>query len=548
VTFRTDAGPLEELTAALRAAVAAVLGDGETPAAQATLDRPRRKGLGDYSTNAAMLLAPRLGEPPREVASRLAGELSGLLEGDLERVEVAGPGFLNLVLSDAWHQRALRGVLDAGERFGAGGAERPERILIEFVSANPTGPLVAASGRHAAYGDALARILEHHGHTVEREYYFNDAGNQIRLLGASVRARARGEDVPEDGYHGEYVAELAASLPGAADADVDELARAAVDVLLAQIKATLERYGVHFDVFFSERTLHAGTPSALERALAVLEESGHVYRAEGALWLRTTDFGDDKDRVVVRSNGQPTYLAADIAYMQNKRERGFELQLVPVGSDHAAYARAMKAAMAALGGDPDTVELPLLQFVHLVEGGEVFAMSKRRGDFVTLDDLIDAIGVDATRYFMLRSSHDRTIELDVELARKQSRENPVYYVQYAHARIASMLQKLDSVRVDGALSSGWEGVTLEALERDLIKKLLAFPEEVAEAAARRAPHRITGYALELAQDFTAFYEHCRVIGVTPSAVESQRVALSAATQRTIALALGLLGVSAPDSM
>jgi arginyl-tRNA synthetase len=548
VTFRTDAGPLDELAAAVRAAVAAVVGDGATPAAQPTLDRPRRKGLGDYSTNAAMLLAPTLGEPPREVASRLAGELSGLLEGDLERAEVAGPGFLNLVLSDAWHQRALRGVLDAGDRFGASGAERSERILIEFVSANPTGPLVAASGRHAAYGDALARILEHHGHTVEREYYFNDAGNQIRLLGDSVRARARGEDVPKGGYHGEYVAELAASVPGAADADVDELARAAVDLLLAQIKATLERYGVHFDVFFSERTLHAGTPSSLERALAVLEESGHVYRAEGALWLRTTEFGDDKDRVVVRSNGQPTYLAADVAYMQNKRERGFELQLVPVGSDHAAYARAMKAAMAALGGDPDTVELPLLQFVHLVEGGEVFAMSKRRGDFVTLDDLIDAIGVDATRFFMLRSSHDRTIELDVELARKQSRENPVYYVQYAHARIASMLRKLDSARVDAALSSGWEDVTLEELERDLIKKLLAFPGEVAEAAARRAPHRITVYALELAQDFTAFYEHCRVIGVSPSALESQRVALSAATQRTIALASGLLGVSAPDSM
>jgi arginyl-tRNA synthetase len=282
-----------------------------------------------------------------------------------------------------------------------------------------------------------------------------------------------------------------------------------------------------------------------------LEQSGHVYRAEGALWLRTTQFGDDKDRVVVRSNGQPTYLAADIAYMQNKRERGFEHQLVPVGSDHAAYARTMKAAMAALGGDPDTIELPLLQFVHLVEGGEVFAMSKRRGDFVTLDDLIDAIGVDATRFFMLRSSQDRTIELDVELARKQSRENPVYYVQYAHARIASMLRKLDSGRFEAALSSGssgWDGVGLEDLERDLIKKLLAFPGEVAEAAARRAPHRITGYALELAQDFTAFYERCRVIGASPSAVESQRVALSAATQRTIALALGLLGVSAPDSM
>jgi arginyl-tRNA synthetase len=543
----TDTGPLEELVAAVRAAVVAVVG-GETPAAQPTLDRPRRKGLGDYSTNAAMLLAPVLGEPPREVAARLAAELSGLLGEDLERAEVAGPGFLNLVLSDAWHHRALRWVLDAGERFGAGGAEHPERVLIEFVSANPTGPLVAASGRHAAYGDALARILEHHGHSVDREYYFNDAGNQIRLLGASVQARARGEDVPEGGYQGDYVTDLAASIPGAADGDVDELARKAVDLLLAQIKATLERYGVHFDVFFSEQTLHAGSPSPLERALAVLEQSGHVYRAEGALWLRTTDFGDDKDRVVVRSNGQPTYLAADIAYMQNKRDRGFELQLVPVGSDHAAYVREMKAAMAALGGDPDTVELPLLQFVHLVEGGEVFAMSKRRGDFVRLDDLLDAIGVDATRFFMLRSSHDRTIELDVELARKQSRENPVYYVQYAHARIASMLRRLSEVRVAEALVAGGDAVSLEDLERDLIKKLLAFPGEVAEAAERRAPHRITGYALELAQDFTAFYERCRVIGVTPSALEAQRVALSAATQRTIALALGLLGVSAPDSM
>jgi len=546
----TDTGPLDELVAAVHAAVSAVLGGGVGESVvEPTLDRPRRKGLGDYSTNAAMLLAPVLGEPPRDVAGRLSTELTALLEADLERIEVAGPGFLNLVLSDAWHQRALRWVLDAGERFGAGGAERPERILIEFVSANPTGPLVAASGRHAAYGDALARILTHHGHSVDREYYFNDAGNQIRLLGESVRARARGEDVPEGGYQGDYVADLAASIPGAADADVDSLARSAVESLLAQIKATLERYGVQFDVFFSERTLHGGSPSALERALAVLEQSGQVYRSEGALWLRTTNFGDDKDRVVVRSNGQPTYLAADIAYMQNKRERGFEHQLVPVGSDHAAYARTMKAAMAALGGDPDSVELPLLQFVHLVEGGEVFAMSKRRGDFVTLDDLIDAIGVDATRFFMLRSSQDRTIELDVELARKQSRENPVYYVQYAHARIASMLRKLDPGQVDAALSAEWVlPDPLDDLERDLIKKLLAFPGEVAEAAARRAPHRITGYALELAQDFTAFYERCRVIGVTPPEVESQRVALSAATQRTIALALGLLGVSAPDSM
>jgi arginyl-tRNA synthetase len=541
-------GPLSELAAAVNTAAAAVRGSAGAPSAQPTLDRPRHRGQGDYSTNAAMLLAPVLGSPPREIAERLGSELTGMLGDELERVEVAGPGFLNLVLSDHWHQRALRSVLDAGERFGAGGADPAERISVEFVSANPTGPLVAASGRHAAYGDALARILQHYGHSVEREYYFNDAGNQIRLLGESVQARARGVDVPEGGYQGSYVADLAAVIPGAANAGVDEVAGAAVDILLAQIKATLDRYGVVFDVYFSERTLHEGWPSPLQRALTRLEEVGHVYHSDGALWLRTTSFGDDKDRVVIRSNGEPTYLAADIAYMENKRERGFDRQLVPVGSDHSAYVRAMKAAMEALGGDPDTVELPVLQFVHLVEGGEVSAMSKRRGDFVMLDELLDEIGVDATRFFMLQRSNDRTIELDLDLARKQSRENPVYYIQYAHARIASMLRRLPADRVAGALATDWDSVSLEDPERDLIKKLVAFPGEIAEAVERRAPHRIAGYALELAQDFTTFYEACHVVGATPEAVESFRVALSFAAQSTIALSLGLLGVSAPDAM
>ncbi|HEV3391611.1 MAG TPA: arginine--tRNA ligase [Solirubrobacteraceae bacterium] len=541
-------GPLSELSAAVNTAAAAVRGSAGPPSAQPTLDRPRHRGQGDYSTNAAMLLAPVLGSPPREIAERLGSELTGMLGDELERVEVAGPGFLNLVLSDHWHQRALRSVVDAGERFGAGGADPAERISVEFVSANPTGPLVAASGRHAAYGDALARILQHYGHSVEREYYFNDAGNQIRLLGESVQARARGVDVPEGGYQGSYVADLAAVIPGAANAGVDEVAGAAVDILLAQIKATLDRYGVVFDVYFSERTLHEGWPSPLQRALTRLEEVGHVYHSDGALWLRTTSFGDDKDRVVIRSNGEPTYLAADIAYMENKRERGFDRQLVPVGSDHSAYVRAMKAAMEALGGDPDTVELPLLQFVHLVEGGEVSAMSKRRGDFVMLDELLDEIGVDATRFFMLQRSNDRTIELDLDLARKQSRENPVYYIQYAHARIASMLRRLPADRVAGALATDWDSVSLEDPERDLIKKLVAFPGEIAEAVERRAPHRIAGYALELAQDFTTFYEACHVVGATPEAVESFRVALSFAAQSTIALSLGLLGVSAPDAM
>ena len=548
MTDALENGPLQELAAAVSSAATAVRGSAGAPAARPTLDRPRHKGQGDYSTNAAMLLAPVLASPPREIAERIGTELARLLDGELERWDVAGPGFLNLWLSDAWHERALRSVLDAGERFGAGGADPAERISIEFVSANPTGPLVAASGRHAAYGDALARILEHQGHSVEREYYFNDAGNQIRLLGASVQARARGTDVPEGGYQGSYVADLAAAIPDAAGSSVDDVSRAAVDLLLAQIKATLDRYGVVFDVFFSERTLHEGWPSPLQRALTRLEEVGHVYHSEGALWLRTTSFGDDKDRVVIRSNGEPTYLAADIAYMENKRDRGFERQLVPVGSDHSAYAREMKAAMAALGGDPDTVELPLLQFVHLVEGGEVSAMSKRRGDFVMLDELLDEIGVDATRFFMLQRSNDRTIELDLDLARKQSRENPVYYIQYAHARIASMLRRVPPGRVAGALGADWGSVPLEDPERDLIKKLVAFPGEIAEAAERRAPHRIAGYALELAQDFTAFYEACRVVGATPESVESFRVALSLATQTTIALSLRLLGVSAPDSM
>jgi arginyl-tRNA synthetase len=542
--------PFEQLRAAVRAATVSVRGgEGELPV-EPGLERPKRTGQGDYSTNAAMLLAPVLGAPPRVIAERLGAALTDALGDQLERTEVAGPGFLNLVVSDGWLRDALRSILEAGAEYGTGVADPPERVLIEFVSANPTGPLVAASGRHAAYGDALARILEHCGHTVSREYYFNDAGNQIRLLGESVRARARGEEVPEDGYQGEYVAELAAQIPGAADGDPDALAHAAVELLLARIKATLERYGVHYDTFFSERTLHEGSPSAVQRALAQLEEAGHLYRSEGATWLRTTAFGDDKDRVVIRTNGEPTYLAADIAYLQNKRERGFERQLLPVGSDHHAYVRELKAAIAALGGDPDRLEVPLIQFVHLVEGKERAAMSKRMGSFVTLDDLLDEIGVDATRFFMLQRSQDRTLDLDLELARSQSADNPVYYVQYAHARIASMLRRLDPGRVDEAIGSTatWAAGELHDSERELIKKLASLPDELAEAAERRAPHRIAAYALELAQDFTAFYRDCRVVGAEPEELESFRVALSVCSQRTIALALALLGVSAPDSM
>jgi arginyl-tRNA synthetase len=541
--------PLGGLRVAVHDAAAAVSGAHGLPVPP-TLEQPKRAALGDYSTNAAMLLAPALGVPPREIAERVASVLAEHLGSALDRTEVAGPGFLNLFLSDQWHRRAVATMVAAGERFGAGGAPSPERILVEFVSANPTGPLVAASGRHAAYGDALARILSFHGHGVQREYYFNDAGSQIRLLGESVRARALGAPVPDGGYEGDYVAGLAEQIPGAAEADPAEVAAQAVELLFAQIKTTLDRYGVHFDSFFSERVLHEGSPSAVERALERLVQEGHAYRTEGALWLRTTTFGDDKDRVLVRSGGEPTYLAADVAYLLNKHERGFERQVNPMGADHHGYAIRLKAAFSALGGDPDTIEIPLLQFVHLVEGSQKTAMSKRRGEFVTLDELLDEIGVDATRFFMLQRSHDRTVDLDVDLARRESSENPVYYVQYAHARIASMLQRAGPERVAAALAAGdgWAAGELDEAERTLIKQLLAFPDEVAEAAERRAPHRIATYALELAQDFTAFYRDCRVVGATPAVVESFRIALSAATKQTIATALWLLGVTAPEVM
>jgi arginyl-tRNA synthetase len=542
--------PFSQLRAAVSQATAALRGDGSEPSLGLKLERPKHQRQGDYATNAAMLLAPALRTGPPRIAKLLAAELQRELGDYLERTEVAGPGFLNLFLADLWYRQALATILAAGEGFGAGQAQHPQRVLIEFVSANPTGPLVAASGRHAAYGDALARILEHYGHSVAREYYFNDAGSQIELLGASIKARARGEEVPEGGYEGEYVVELARAIAGAAERDPGELAHAAVELLMEQIRATLERYRVRFDLFFRERTLIEGSPSALDSVLAQLERDGQVYRSEEALWLRATSFGDDKDRVVVRSNGEPTYLAKDLAYMVNKRERGFERQLTPVGADHTAYVRTLKAGAAALLGDPGVIEAPLIQFVHLVEGSERAAMSKRKGAYVALDELLDEIGVDATRFFMLRSSHDRTLDLDLDLARRQSAENPVYYVQYAHARIASILRRVAPERLEAALGSSgaWGAGELEPAERELIKKLVAFPGELAEAAQRCVPHRIAAYALELAQEFTTFYRDCRVVGAAPEAVESFRLALSAAAGRVIGTSLGLLGVSAPESM
>jgi arginyl-tRNA synthetase len=571
---------IEGIRAAVLAAATALAGEEVAHRQEIALERPPRPELGDYSTNAALLLAKGLATPPREVAEQLGAQLALELGGSLDRFEVAGPGFLNLFLAEGWLAGALRVVLDAGEAFGAGGAQRagtPERILVEFVSANPTGPMHVGHARNAAYGDALARVLSFHGHDVAREFYVNDAGSQVHKLGESIQALARGEEVPEDGYKGDYVktllgtlAEGAARDPAVADAaaidpsaigstaaidpaslDPAELGRTAVAVMVGQTRASLEGFGVKgFDHWIYESELFAGEPSPVEHTLALLEQQGHTYRSEGALWLRTTAYGDDKDRVLVRSSGEHTYFASDIAYHQDKRERGFERQIDVWGADHHGYMARMKAAYEALGGDPGHLEMLIMQLVHLVRRGERAQMSKRAGEFVTLDDLVVEIGVDAARWFLLSRSHDTTIDLDLDLAREESAENPVYYVQYAHARIASVLAKAGAERVAAALDteSSEAGGPLHASERGLVKRLLAYPGEIEETARRRAPHRIAAYALELAQEFTAFYRDCHVLDVQPPELESSRIALCVATQRVIASSLQLLGVSAPSEM
>lgn len=544
--------PLADLRAAVLAATAELTG-GEHPRGTLTLERPPRPDFGDYSTNAALLLAPVMKQAPRAVAEQLGAELTRELGGRVGRVEVAGPGFLNLFFEDDWFRAGVARVTAEGDAFGAGGVTRPERVNLEFISTNPTGPLTAAHGRHAAYGDALARILAYHGHDVTREFYVNDYGSQVRRLAESIRARANGEDPPEDGYQGDYVVGLV-DAQRARELDLDTLGQEAVAACLAMFRTTLERFGVRFDVWFSERSLHEGDPTPVQRELDDLARRGESYRHEGALWLRTTAHGDDKDRVLERSSGDHTYFASDVAYHRDKLARGYERLIDVWGADHHGYMARMKAALAAIGADPDRLELIILQFVHLVEGGGRASMSKRRGEFVTLDDLITEIGADAARYFLLARSADTTVDLDLDLARAESADNPVYYIQYAHARIVSVLAKAGEARVAEALADPcWPAAgaalpPLQDAERSLIKTILAFPEEVAEAAERRAPHRIAAYALALAKDFSAFYRDCQVVGAEPPEVESFRLALSVVTRDTIARALELLGVSAPQHM
>ncbi len=422
-----------------------------------------------------------------------------------------------------------------------------ERINVEFVSANPTGPITAASGRGAALGDSIARVLEFAGHPVTREYYVNDRGGQIDRFASSIAARMTGQPLPEDGYEGEYVAEIGRGLEaeGIDPADLDAVGRRGIALMVAAAEETLRRYNVVFDTWSSERALHES--GAVERALDQAREAGHVYESEGAIWLRTTSFGDDKDRVLIRSDGDPTYLLSDLAYHHDKLERGSDRLIDVLGADHHGYVERLRAALTVLGYDPGALEVAIMQLVHVIEGGERAQMSKRSGEFVTLDELIDDIGADAARFFMLQRSHDTAVDLDLDLARKTSNDNPVYYVQYAHARIASILRKAGEGAEQRAAAE-FTALPVEPSERALIKRLCELPYEVSETAQRRAPHRLCAYAMEVARDFHAFYRDCQVVGAKGAGVEEARLGLCLITKRTIARTLGLLGISAPERM
>jgi arginyl-tRNA synthetase len=510
------ADPVRTLAAALASAAGAEL----------ELERPGEAEHGDYATNVALRLAGARRKPPREIAAEIAGAAEGIAV--IERTEVAGPGFVNLFLRDEWFAEALREILgDADD--GSAGAEKRERVQVEMVSANPTGPVTVASARNGAYGDALARLFAHSGHEVEREYYYNDSGAQMDRFRASVEAARRGAEPPEDGYQGAYIKDLA-------DLEGDP-----VPVMLKEIEATLERFRVHFDSWRRQSELENRLPELLPRL--------DTYEQDGALWARSSAYGDDEDRVLLRSGDRtPTYRAADVAYLVDKLDRGFDRAIYVLGADHHGYIARLRAIASTLGEDPARVEVPILQFVHIVEGGGRAAMSKRRGDFVTLDELIGRIGVDATRWFMLSRSHDSTIDLDLDLAAKQDPENPVYYVQMMHARISGIFRQLNVERVDSALAAAPGSITLNDSERELVRKVLAFPGEVGEAVMKRAPHRIATYALELGQVFSAFYRDSPVRDEPDADIQNFRIVLSRVAQRTLAAALGLLGVSAPESM
>ncbi|HZT85930.1 MAG TPA: arginine--tRNA ligase [Gaiellaceae bacterium] len=504
------ADPVRALAAAL----------AETTGAELELERPGEPGHGDYATNIALRLAGARRRPPREIAVEIADAAGGL--DAVERAEVAGPGFVNLFLRDEWFAAALREILEDGDAYSAGAADGRERVQVEMVSANPTGPLHVAHGRNGAYGDAVARLFELAGHAVEREFYYNDSGGQMERFRASVEAVRRGEEPPEDGYRGAYIDELAA------------LRGDPVPLMLKEIEASLERFRVHFDSFRRQSELEQRLPELLPRL--------DTYEKEGALWARSSAHGDDEDRVLLRSSDRsPTYRAADVAYLVDKLDRGFDRAVYVLGADHHGTRNWYAAVARMLGYDPARVEVLLYQMVNLTKGGEQTRLSRRRGDVVFLDDFMDEIGVDAARWYLVNRGPDQTIELDIDLAAERSQKNPVYYVQYAHARIAGILRHAP----DNACDSLSLAAPLAPEERELVKRLGELPAVVADALEKRGPQGVPNYAIRVADDFHRFYHEHRVL---ESEQEAFRLGLCRATRAVIARCLDLVGVEAPDRM
>jgi len=498
---------------------------GERAGVGVTLERPTDAAHGDYATNVALRLAGERRRPPREIAEELRAAFETAPE--VERAEVAGPGFVNVFLTDAWFGDALGAMLAAGRAFGGGFADTGERVQVEMVSANPTGPLTVASARNGAYGDSVARLLEFAGHTVEREYYYNDAGVQMDRFRASVEARRHGEEPPEDGYRGAYVTDLA------------KLDGDPVTQMLESIEHSLERFRIQFDSFARQSELEARLGEYLPRL--------DTYEKDGALWARSSAYGDDDDWVLVRSQeqgGLPTYRGADVVYLADKLDRGFDRAIYVLGADHHGTRKWYAAIARMLGYDPERVEVLLYQLVHLTRGGEATRMAKRRGDVVFLDDFMDEVGVDFSRWFLVDRGHDQTIEIDVDLAAEKSKKNPVYYVQYVHARTCGIFREAGA----DAVVDPEPLMPLHAEERDLVKRLAEFPEVVREAVERRGPHALPVYAIRVADDFHRFYHEHRVVAAKGGDHETFRLALMKVTQNVIARSLDLIGVDAPERM
>ena len=522
-----------------------------------TVERPRNPEHGDYATNLALQIAKKVGTSPRELAGWLAEDLA--TNSAIGTVDVAGPGFLNIRLAAAAQGEIVGRILAEGKRFGSSSELSDEVINLEFVSANPTGPIHLGGTRWAAVGDALGRIFAFRGASITREYYFNDHGRQIDRFARSLVAAALGQPTPEDGYGGEYIQDIASSVvdkhPEATQLPPEErqelFRKEGVDLMFAHIKRTLHEFGTDFDVFFHENSLFES--GAVDQAIQKLKDNGNLYEADGAWWLRSTSFGDDKDRVVIKSDGDAAYIAGDIAYIRDKIERGHNLCIYMLGADHHGYIARLKAAAQALGYDPTQVEVLIGQMVNLVRDGKAVRMSKRAGTVITLDDLVELIGVDAARYALIRSSVDQTLDIDMDLWARQTNDNPVFYVQYAHARLCSLGRKAQAAGI--AVKDPEYSLLTNDYEGALIRTLGEFPSVVGTAAELREPHRIARYMEELAGTFHRFYDSCQILpkkseptGDDAAPIVHSRLALAQATCQTIANALNLLGVSAPERM